>query len=320
MFLLRPSQREKDPKTASVMARAPDYVLGQFWSDGMARVSGREFNGMVDSPCYERGELSCMSCHSMHREPADTRPVKDWANDQLKLGMDGDKACTQCHAELQGAAASAHSRHAPGSAGSRCYNCHMPYTSFGLLKAMRSHQVSSPSAQSTLATGRPNACNLCHLDRSLGWAADELARLWKLPAPELDEDRRTIAASVLGALRGDAGERALWASAFGWDAAQRASGTPWMEPFVGVLLDDPYDAVRSIAGRSLRTLPGRHGFAYDSVPLPSERPSVAAQLARARSTAALPAAVPLRPDGSKREDVVTRLLSQRDQRAIDLLE
>jgi hypothetical protein len=320
MFLLRPSQREKDPKTAQIMARAPDYVLGQFWPDGMARVSGREFNGMVDSPCYERGQLSCMSCHSMHRQPGDTRPVQDWANDQLALGMDGDKACTQCHGELQGAAASAHTRHAAGSPGSRCYNCHMPYTSFGLLKAMRSHQVSSPNATSTFASGRPNACNLCHLDRSLGWTADALARLWKVPAPELDDDRRTLAASVLGSLRGDAGERALWASAFGWDAAQRASGTHWLEPFLGVLLDDPYDAVRSIAARSLRTLPGRRDFAYDSVARPSSRAPIAPQLARARTTAALPGAVPLRPDGGTREDVVARLLSQRDQRPIDLLE
>ena len=31
MFLLRPSKRESDRKTAMVMARAPDYVLGQFW-------------------------------------------------------------------------------------------------------------------------------------------------------------------------------------------------------------------------------------------------------------------------------------------------
>ena len=320
MFLLRPSRRESDPKVADVMKRAPDYVLGQFWPDGMARVSGREFNGMVDSPCYERGELACTSCHSMHREPGDDRPVKEWANDQLALGMAGDRACTQCHDELQGAAASAHTQHAAGSAGSRCYNCHMPYTSFGLLKAMRSHQVTSPSAASTLASGRPNACNLCHLDRSLGWAADALARMWKQPLPELDEDRRTLSAAVIGSLRGDAGERALWAAAYGWDAAQQASGTHWMEPFVGVLLDDPYDAVRAIALRSLRTLPGRHDFAFDSVPQPGTRAPIAPQLARAQAGGGAKPALPLRADGSPRQDVVARLLAARDQRQIDLLE
>jgi hypothetical protein len=276
---------------------------------------------MADSPCYQRGELSCLSCHSMHRQPGDARPVKDWADDQLALGMDGDQACTQCHKDLTGAAASAHSHHAPDSPGSRCYNCHMPYTSFGLLKSIRTHEVTSPNAQVTLQSGRPNACNLCHLDRSLGWTADQLARSWNVSAPNtLDDDRRTLAASVYGSLRGDAGERALWAASFGWAPAQRASGTRWMEPFLGILLDDPYDAVRSIAARSLRTLPGRRGFAYDSVIAPSTRAAVAQQLARAALGAPLPSAVPLQSDGSTRKDVVDRLLAQRDHRAIDLLE
>jgi hypothetical protein len=257
----------------------------------------------------------------MHRQPGDTRAVKDWADDQLALGMDGDHACTQCHKDMTGAKASAHTHHAPDSAGSRCYNCHMPYTSFGLLKSIRTHEVTSPNVAVTVESGRPNACNLCHLDRSLGWTAEQLARSWNVSAPsELDEDRRNIAASVLGSLRGDAGERALWAAAFGWAPAQRASGTQWVEPFLGILLDDPYDAVRSIAARSLRTLPGRRRFVYDSVPAPSTRPAVAPLLAHVTAGTKVPSPVPLQGDGSPRKDVVDRLLSLRDQRPIDLLE
>src|SRR6185295_4821504 len=40
---------------------------GSFWSDGQVRVSGRDFNGMAASACYQRGELTCLSCHSMHQ-------------------------------------------------------------------------------------------------------------------------------------------------------------------------------------------------------------------------------------------------------------
>ena len=37
-------------------------------------------------------------------------------------------------------------------------------------ESIRSHQVSSPSvAESLPPVGRPNACNLCHLDRTLAW-------------------------------------------------------------------------------------------------------------------------------------------------------
>ncbi len=28
------------------------FMTGTFWSDGMVRVSGREYNGLIDSPCY----------------------------------------------------------------------------------------------------------------------------------------------------------------------------------------------------------------------------------------------------------------------------
>ncbi|MEE8525153.1 MAG: multiheme c-type cytochrome, partial [Thermoanaerobaculia bacterium] len=46
----------------------PDLVLEQrFWSDGMLRVSGREYNGLIESPCFRGGELSCFSCHRMHQ-------------------------------------------------------------------------------------------------------------------------------------------------------------------------------------------------------------------------------------------------------------
>ena len=93
-----------------------------------------------------------------------------------------------------------------------------------------------------------------------------------------------------------------------------------MTPFLGILLDDPYDAVRAIAARSLRTLPGRHAFAFDPVQSPNARPKLAERLARAASGSSWPASIPLQSDGSPRKDVVDRLLSRRDQRPIDLLE
>ena len=50
-----------------------------------------------------------------------------------------------------------------------------------------------------------------------------------------------------------------------WEPAQHVSGTDWMAPHLATLLDDPYDAVRFIAGRSLRKLPGFSNFPYDFV-------------------------------------------------------
>ncbi len=231
------------------------FAPSRYWSDGMVRVSGREYNGLLESPCYQRGTMTCLSCHSMH----DSDPDRQLARDR-----DGNAACTQCHRAI-GDKLEAHTHHAAGSTGSTCYNCHMPHTTYGLLRAMRSHQVSVPRVQSTLDTGRPNACNLCHLDRTLAWTAAALSRWSGTPEPRLSAEQRTVAAALLDGARGEAGVRALTAWSLGWPAAQAASGRDWMAPLLIELLGDEYSAVRYVAYRSLRTLPGFADFQYDYV-------------------------------------------------------
>ena len=133
----------------------------------------------------------------------------------------------------------------------------MPHTTYGLLKAIRSHTIDVPDVGTSIATGRPNACNLCHLDQPYGWTGQKLEEWYGRSAPRLPPEHREVAASVVGILRGDAGARALWAWSLGWSPAQEASGsTDWMLLYLGELLTDPYDAVRYIAHRSLRSLPG----------------------------------------------------------------
>lgn len=243
----------------------------QFWPDGMVRVSGREFNGLIDSPCYQHGALRCISCHSMHQEEADPRPLGAWANDQLRVDTAGNGACLQCHQEFESEEKLvAHTHHMADSSGSLCYNCHMPHTSYGLLKAIRSHQIFSPDANDDLTTGRTNACNLCHLDQTLAWSADYLSQWYGIRPPELDEQQRQTSAVLLTLLRGDAGQRALAAWHMGWQPAQEISGSSWLPPFLAQLLEDPYDAVRYIAQRSLRSLPGFENFSFDFLAAPEE--------------------------------------------------
>lgn len=250
------------PELRQQLRRSPEFFASSFWPDGQVRLSGREFSGMRDAPCYQHGDasrqLDCTSCHAMHQ--ADGSVDDAWRDDQLHEGMRGNVGCTQCHEALaEEAALQAHTRHAPTSSGSNCYNCHMSHTSVGLMKASRSHAITSPDVQVELATGRPNACNQCHLDRSLGWTAAELASGWGVAAPELDQEQRDVAASVRWLLTGDAGLRMLAAWSFGWEPAQQASGTDWMAPHLSRLLDDPYYVVRFNAARSLRSVGGYGG-------------------------------------------------------------
>jgi len=37
-----------------------------FWADGTMRVDARDFSSLETSACYQQGEISCLSCHSMH--------------------------------------------------------------------------------------------------------------------------------------------------------------------------------------------------------------------------------------------------------------
>lgn len=258
--LVRPAKLESQPWLTTPLKQNPTFLKDHYWSDGMVRVSGREYNGLVESPCHERGELSCLSCHSMHQSDPD---------DQLAAGMNANQACVQCHKTIKPAE---HSRHSAGSSGNECYNCHMPHTTYGLLKAIRSHQISSPNVRTDLQTGRPNACNLCHLDKSLAWTAKYLSEWYGQSAAELTEEQKNIAAALLWLLQGDAGQRALIAWSMGWDPAKEASGKKWFAPFLAQLLEDPYSAVRYIAQRALRQLDAAYqGLAYDYVGSPEQR-------------------------------------------------
>jgi hypothetical protein len=276
-FVAQPTVNADSPPMKALLAADAGFIRDSFWADGMVRVSGREYNGLIESPCFKDAPpghaertLSCFSCHTMHKPATDPRPVSEWADDQLAAGMDGNAACLQCHQSYR-ANPTAHTRHGAESAGSSCYNCHMPYTTYGLLKTIRSHTISNPSVAESVETGRPNACNLCHLDKTLAWTSDALARWYDTPAVTVSDDDRSIAASLLWLLRGDAGQRAIAAQAMAWGPARQASGTDWMAPHLATLLDDPYDAVRFIAARSLRSLPGLGGVPYDFVAPQKER-------------------------------------------------
>ncbi len=314
--ILRPAEDRDAAWVKRLAAEWPTVFDELFWSDGMVRVSGREFNGLAVSPCYAGGKLSCLSCHSMHRsEP----------NDQLARGMDGNRACLQCHESMRDAVP-AHTHHAADSTGSLCYNCHMPHTTYGLLKAMRSHQIDSPRVATSLKTGRPTACNLCHLDKTLAWTAKHLSTGYGAPSPVLTDEQQSISAALLWMLRGDAGQRALMAWHMGWDSALEASGRRWLAPFLAELLNDPYPAVRFVAYRSLRRLPGYDDVAYDFVGTADQRTRSRQDVLdrwrridvdRRERTGP---AVLIDADGGLDEAAVERLLRQRDDRPVYLAE
>lgn len=323
-FLVDYTPFTRQPVVEDQLRRDPHFIADRFWPDGMVRVSGREFTAMLKTPCVKAGEMSCLSCHDMHRSLDDPRPLSEWADDQLRPGP-ADAACLECHRSFRTGLVE-HTHHAPHSSGSRCVNCHMPHTTYGLLKAIRSHHIDSPDLSAARAAGRPNACNLCHLDRPLAWTAERLRQWYNRPSPALEADEELLAAGVLWSLTGDAGVRALSAWSMGWPPAQEASGTGWMAPVLAVQLTDPYEAVRLIALRSLKQIPPFAASQYEVLASAADRLAAREDvLERWRQQPPVEhrwrnAATLIDADGNVQSDRLLGLWERRDDRRIDLQE
>lgn len=217
--LLRPLQ----PTDALRRHLAEDalYLKNYFWSDGTIRVSSRDYSGLVESKC----KSGCMDCHSLH----DADP-----NMLVK-----DQTCATCHPHED------HGHHKSV----QCVDCHMPHTVYGLLKGIRSHRIDSPRVVAEQrGDTRPNACNLCHLDKSLAWTAQQLNAWYKQP---IADNLPTTPVGPQWLLAGDAVLRAITA----WHADKS------MLPYLAAALHDPYAAVRYVAGHAVQRLVP--GFQYD---------------------------------------------------------
>jgi HEAT repeat protein len=77
----------------------------------------------------------------------------------------------------------------------------MPKLLTGQLARWRDHSVQSPDPALTERFGEatPNACNVCHKDKSPAWAREHRDRWWKPTSPQLMSDVETVLR-----LRGDA--------------------------------------------------------------------------------------------------------------------
>jgi hypothetical protein len=96
-----------------------------------------------------------------------------------------------------------------------------------------------------------------------------------------------------------------------------------MAPYLAQLLEDPYPAVRWIAHRSLETLPGFGAFEYDFLGPPGDLRRAQRRALERWETAGTPKtprpAALVDEDGLRRE-VFARLLAERDDRPVVVME
>jgi hypothetical protein len=245
--------------------------------------------------------------------------------DQLKEQMQTGAACTQCHDQPEFTSeVETHTHHQADSSGSNCLNCHMPHTTYALLGAIRNHQIGSPNVRASAKHGTPNACNLCHLDKTLDWTQNQMASWYGHEKYSLSADDVEVAASLIWLLRGDAAQRSIAAWHFGWEPATSVSGDRWIAPFLANLLDDPYGVVRYVSHASLTRLPGFDGFQFDFLSDPRSRQEAILNAVQTWKATAVNSqngsAILINADGQLDETKLRRLLENRDNRPVTIKE
>ncbi|MEO8039132.1 MAG: cytochrome c3 family protein [Betaproteobacteria bacterium] len=157
-----------------------DHKLGEtnfmHFADGTAHKNRMQGNDFVQSLMYARG-VTCFSCHDVHGT----------ANDAV-LWKPAERICLDCHGPNtpngpHAATIEQHTHHKPDSPGSRCVECHMPPIAKTIADVnVRSHTFHFVTPAKTAADGVPNACNVCHKDKTVEWARTAL-RAWADRSP-----------------------------------------------------------------------------------------------------------------------------------------
>ena len=147
--------------------RLGDTTFTHF-ADGTAHKNRMQGNDFVTSLMYARG-VTCFSCHDPHG-----------SENEAMLRAPGDGVCLACHGSNSQNGPHApsleqHTHHAATSAGSSCVACHMPKIAQTIADVnVSSHTFHFVYPARTDSLKIPNACNVCHTDKSTAWATEAL--------------------------------------------------------------------------------------------------------------------------------------------------
>lgn len=152
-----------------------EHKLGEqtftHFAEGTAHKNRMQGNDYVTSAMYTHG-VACFTCHDAHGN----------GNNAI-LRKPAQQLCMDCHGPgspngPRAATLEAHTHHKAGSTGSECIACHMPAIQQTIADVnVRSHTFRFIAPGTTESLKVPNACNLCHKDKTTQWSKDAL-RTW----------------------------------------------------------------------------------------------------------------------------------------------
>ena len=136
-----------------------------YHADGQIREEVYVTGSFLQSLMHRRGVV-CGDCHDPH---------------SAATLSEGNALCTRCHQARPPASfltlraqeydSPAHHHHEAGTAGATCVECHMPARPYMVVDPRRDHSLRVPRPDLSVKLGTPNACTMCHTDRTDAWAA-----------------------------------------------------------------------------------------------------------------------------------------------------
>jgi predicted CXXCH cytochrome family protein len=132
---------------------------GYYYPDGQILEEVYVYGSFLQSKMYRQGVI-CSDCHEPHSG---------------KIYADGNALCYRCHL-YQYFGTKAHHFHHPDSSGASCVDCHMPERNYMVIDPRRDHSIRNPRPDLSVSIGTPNACNKCHKDKTVRWAAEYTAK------------------------------------------------------------------------------------------------------------------------------------------------
>jgi tetratricopeptide (TPR) repeat protein len=250
---------------------------GMYYADGQMDDEVYVYGSFIQSKMYHAG-VTCSDCHEPH---------------SLALRIPGNGVCVQCH-QADKYEQSSHHFHKPGSQGASCAECHMPPRTYMVVDPRHDHSMRIPRPDLSVKLEVPNACNNCHQDKDVEWAAGQV-KTWYGDIPA---GFQSYAETLHGARNNEGGTgNALAALIRSTDTADIARATAFAQigPYLsaatidvlplGLSDDDP--RVRAAAVAVLETVPSeiRVRLVFPML----DDPVLAVRIEAARVLASIPA-------------------------------
>jgi Tfp pilus assembly protein PilF len=148
-----------------------------YFPDGQILEEVYVYGSFIQSKMYHR-DVKCSDCHDVH---------------SLKLVKEGNDLCLQCHRADIYDSKSHHFHKNTGEkgepikspdgtvlfevgSGAQCVQCHMPGRNYMIIDYRPDHSFRLPRPDLSIQVGVPNACNRCHVDKTVAWADEHMTK------------------------------------------------------------------------------------------------------------------------------------------------